>query len=61
MKDKKADVYYCPLLDKEIEQGLCIDINYERLKYFKAGILKEIQKTEQAANKACEKCPKKPV
>lgn len=56
-----SDNIQCPLLKKQIELGLCLDINYERLKYFNTGIIKEIGKTNEAVNTECEKCPNKPV
>jgi|GEM_PF-3492980 len=38
------DYFYCPIYKKEIDVALCMDINYERLQYFKTGALKDIKK-----------------
>lgn len=60
-QNNNSDYIHCPLLKKQIELGLCLDINYERLKYFNTGIIKEIGKTNEAVNTECEKCLNKPL
>lgn len=54
------DNFYCPLLKKVIELGICLDINYERENYFKTGIIKEMEKSIEEANHECNNCPKNP-
>ncbi len=60
MSNKSEEVYYCPLLQTKIELGLCLDINYERKKLFKIGILEELGKSTDYTNEKCEKCPHNP-
>ena len=57
--------WFCPLLNKEISEGLCTDINYQRLNFVKTDVFGEIQnetkKTEAEINEICEKCPNLPL
>lgn len=64
-KDIKTGFWFCPLFKKEISEGLCIDINYERLEYFKGetlkDIMKQIHKNKGEINCICENCPNMPL
>jgi hypothetical protein len=57
--------WYCPLLQREIAEGLCLDINYQRLQFCKADVLTEAQqetgKTVQEISLICEACPNQPL
>ncbi len=57
--------WYCPLYEKDISEGLCLDINYERLGYFKddtiKGIIKQLRKTKDEINCTCDCCPNMPL
>ncbi|MBL0318616.1 MAG: hypothetical protein IPP74_04915 [Alphaproteobacteria bacterium] len=63
--DIKAARWLCPLLKKEINEGTCLDINYQRLELFKKDILKDIMKekryTLSDVNNTCENCPNLPL
>lgn len=60
-KNIKSGFWFCPLYKKEISEGLCLDINYERLEYFKSevlkGTMKQLQKSREEINHTCEHCP----
>jgi hypothetical protein len=55
----------CPLLGKRIEEGLCIDINYQRLRLVKEDVLAEVKRTIKKTNdeisRVCEGCPNLPL
>mgnify|MGYP000062232123 CR=1 FL=1 len=57
--------YYCPLLNREIEEGLCIDINYENEKIMKEDELKAIKKMLKKTNEEikviCKNCKHYPL
>jgi len=57
--------YFCPLLNKEIEEGKCIEINYELIKAKKEEYLIEIKKMLKKSNdeieKICETCSNYPL
>jgi hypothetical protein len=63
--EMKSDFWFCPLYKKEIAEGLCLDINYERLEYFKGETLKDIMtqlhKTKDEIDFVCENCPNLPL
>jgi hypothetical protein len=56
--------YFCPLYGRDIAQGKCLDINYERLGYLSAGCLDEVAaitgKQEPEITKTCTACPNLP-
>lgn len=60
-----TEKYYCPLLNKEIEEGKCIEINYELIKAKKEEYLIEIRKMLKRSNdeikKTCETCVNYPL
>lgn len=64
-KDIETGFWFCPLYEKEISEGLCIDINYERLEYFKGETLKDtmkqLHKSKKEINCICENCPNMPL
>jgi hypothetical protein len=57
--------WYCPLLGRTIEAGLCLDINYQRLGYFEPDVLlsvmKETKKSVEEVSAICEACPNLPL
>lgn len=61
----KRNKWWCPLLCQEIAEGYCIDINNERLGYFKTGTLELIKsithKSSEDISSVCEKCPNMPL
>ncbi len=65
IETKEKDVWYCPLYNKIIPEGLCLDINYQRLKFFKRDALKDLIKRKQVTitkiNNTCQKCPNMPL
>ena len=56
--------WYCPLYHRDIAEGQCLDINYERLGYVNADYLKEVtkatNKTLSQINQICSTCPNQP-
>jgi hypothetical protein len=56
--------YFCPLFGRDIAEGKCLDINYERLGYMSAGCLDEVTaftgKMEPEITRTCEACPNLP-
>jgi hypothetical protein len=57
--------YHCPLLIREIEEGKCVDINYELIKAKKEEELKELRKLIKMTNaeieSICQGCPNYPL
>jgi hypothetical protein len=57
--------WHCPLFKRYIAEGLCLDINYQLLKLFKADVLTDAQretgKTIQEITSICEACPNQPL
>ena len=64
-KDSKSEFWFCPLYQKEIREGLCLDINYERLEFFKGetvkDTMKQLHKSKEDINRTCESCPNMPL
>jgi len=64
MTEQNASKYFCPLYGRDIAQGKCLDINYERLGYLLNGCLDEIaavtSKKEPEVTQTCETCPNLP-
>jgi hypothetical protein len=63
---EKGDVcWFYPLVNREIPEGLCLDINYQRLQFFKADVLADAQretgKTIEEVSAICEVCPNQPL
>jgi hypothetical protein len=54
-----------PLLKRDIPEGLCLDINYQRLKFFKPDVLTDAQretgKSVEEVSSICEACPNQPL
>jgi hypothetical protein len=65
LPERRAEGWYCPLFSREIEVGLCLDINYQCLGLFKVDVLgdaqKESGKTVQEISEICEACPNQPL
>ena len=59
-----SNSWYCPLLGREIAEGLCLDINCQREGHFKPDELKDAQratgKTIEEIGQICEECPNNP-
>lgn len=65
-KSKSKKSWYCPIHKKVISEGLCLEINYERLGYFKGANLEDIKnhtkfKTREEINNQCENCANLPI
>lgn len=64
MKIEALD-WFCLLLNKEIDEGYCYDINYERLSYFHPGVLQQVKlrtgKSTEQISQVCENCPNNPL
>ncbi len=60
-----SEKYHCPLLSRIIEEGLCIDINYENEKIMKEDELKLIKKmlnkTNTEIKEICRNCKHYPL
>ncbi len=58
-------VWFCPLYDRDIAEGKCLDINHERLGFFATGSLAEVTKAtgkrEPEISRTCEVCPNLPL
>ena len=56
--------WFCPLYERDIPEGLCIEINYDRVGYTKGHVLAEVEEatgnTASQVNQACEGCPNFP-
>jgi len=54
-------IWYCPLLERDVEDGECTDINYQRVGLFKKDYLLEVEgetnKSTLEVSEICEKCP----
>lgn len=57
--------WFCPLYGKDVAEGKCLDINYERLGFFYVGVLDEVLKVtgkkEPEVSRTCEACPNLPL
>lgn len=57
--------WHCPLLNRNIPDGLCLDINLQRLKCFKptdlTKVMQETGKTIEDINVICDACPNQPL
>jgi hypothetical protein len=57
--------WYCPLLERIIESGYCVDINYQRVGLFKADVLKDVMKLTRldvaGVSRICRSCPNQPL
>jgi hypothetical protein len=64
-KNSNYGTWYCPLYQKDINEGLCLDINYERLEYFKSCTLKNtinmLYKSLKEISLTCDNCPNCPL
>ena len=58
-------MFDCPLLQRRIAEGLCVDINLERIGAFKpeslAEAMRESHKSVGEVSAVCERCPNRPV
>jgi hypothetical protein len=62
---KKKKVWFCLLYGKDIAEGKCLDINYERLGYLNDGCLGEVERVtglrEPKISGTCVICPNLPA
>ena len=60
-----SDKYYCPLLNKDISEGKCLDINYELIKAKTEEYLPDIRRIRNNDNaeieEICKNCPHYPL
>lgn len=60
-----SEPYFCPIFKRDIASGKCLDINHERLGYFRSDSLHEIKKCtglkKLEVDKTCEACPNLPL
>ena len=61
---QKGEPLFCPLYERNISTGKCLDINYERLNYVQYDYFKDLVKirklTLQELEKICYDCPNQP-
>jgi len=64
MKSVKNANWFCPIFRKNIAEGMCLHINYERLGFLSDGCLDEILKVtgmnRDEVNRTCEACQNRP-
>lgn len=54
--------YYCLLLKRTIDDGLCLEINYEYSNFFKTNILESYSiKNKEIAEEVCKICKHYPL
>ncbi|HKO54251.1 MAG TPA: hypothetical protein VJ276_00155 [Thermoanaerobaculia bacterium] len=57
--------WYCPLLGRQIAEGYCLDINYQRVGLFKPDVLKDVRTITKLAvedvSNICRSCPNQPL
>ena len=57
--------WFCPLLNRAIAEGYCLDIQYQRLGYCKPDILtdtkRETRKSTEEISATCDDCPNQPL
>lgn len=55
----------CPLVGREIDAGFCLDVNLQRLGFFKPDALTEVCReaglSAQQVSGTCEVCPHQPL
>jgi hypothetical protein len=55
----------CPLLNRDIAEGLCMDINLQRIGMFNSSDLTDLRKetglTLEEVNAVCDTCPHLPL
>ncbi len=64
-REEPDEGWHCPLLERWIEAGYCLDINYQRLGYFKPDVLSQVQRETRldvpAISAICDACPNQPL
>lgn len=64
MNQQAGCSWYCPFYKRDIAEGKCLDINYERLGFMDDGCIREVarltRKTKVEINETCEACPNFP-
>lgn len=55
----------CPLVGREIDAGFCLEVNLERLEFFKPDALADVMRqtglTVEQVSARCEVCPHQPL
>ncbi len=64
--DEETDVrWYCPLIGRQIAEGYCLDINYQRVGLFKPDVLKDAMKITKLSvdgvSNICRSCANQPL
>ena len=61
---KKDKQLWCPLYNRNIALGKCLDINYERLHFIRGDYLIDLAKSTKKSitelSKTCSSCPNQP-
>lgn len=64
MIDHVSRSWHCPLYKRDIAEGKCLDINYERLGIMDAGCIREIARLtgrmKPEIDQTCRACPNFP-
>lgn len=64
MTKQASNSWHCPLYKRDIAEGKCLDISYERLGFMDAGCIREIArmtgKTKAEIDETCKACPNFP-
>ena len=64
MSKQGAGGWFCPIYSRDIAEGKCLDINYERIGYMESGCFEEIRKlfgfSAQEIESKCKGCPRLP-
>jgi len=65
MSDELYEPRRCPLLNRDIDLGLCLEVNYERLGYFKPDSLAYARRVTglsvERVSEVCEAWPHQPL
>ena len=55
----------CPLVGRDIDAGYCLDVNLQRLSFFKPDALADVMRqtglTVEQVSAKCEGCPHQPL
>jgi hypothetical protein len=64
-QNNSSEFWFCPITKKDISEGLCLDIYYQRLEYFKndvlSSFLKQYSLNKSELNDICDNCPNMPL
>lgn len=64
MSRQVSKPWFCPFYKRDIAEGQCLDINYERIGLMEAGCIREVArltgKTKAEIDETCKACPNFP-